>query len=104
MPDGRKFSYWVEDEVTAAGGSGDGEPNADESVIIDGDRISERGPGSSVATVRMVLDEFGIEGRPEQAGRLRCGPWRMKGERRRREGFGGTDAEVGSDSHRERTK
>ncbi|MDS0293343.1 type 1 glutamine amidotransferase domain-containing protein [Halogeometricum luteum] len=61
MPDGRKLPYWVEDEVKAAGGVWDAELDADESVTVDGDLITARGPGSSHAAAETLLDELGIE-------------------------------------------
>ena len=61
MPDGRKLPYWVEDEVVAAGGNWDAELDADESVTVDGDLITARGPGSSEAAARTLLDELGVE-------------------------------------------
>lgn len=61
MPDGRKLPYWVEDEVKAAGGNWDAELDLDESVTVDGDLITARGPGSSAAAARTVLEELGIE-------------------------------------------
>ncbi|MFC6724440.1 DJ-1/PfpI family protein, partial [Halobium palmae] len=57
MPDGRKLPYWVEDEVIAAGGDWDAELDADESVTVDGDLITARGPGSSSAAASTLLDE-----------------------------------------------
>ena len=61
MPDGRKLPYWVEDEVKAAGGDWDAELDADASVTVDGDLITARGPGSSTAAARTLLEELGIE-------------------------------------------
>jgi putative intracellular protease/amidase len=61
MPDGRKLPYWVEDEVKAAGGNWDAELDADESVTVDGDLVTARGPGSSAAAARTLLEELGIE-------------------------------------------
>ena len=58
MPDGRKLPYWVEDEVTAAGGDWDAELDADESVTVDGDLITARGPGSSSAAAETLLAEL----------------------------------------------
>jgi putative intracellular protease/amidase len=60
MPDGRKLPYWVEDEVRAVGGSWDAELDADESVTVDGDLVTGRGPGSSAAAARALLDELGV--------------------------------------------
>ena len=61
MPDGRKLPYWVEDEVTAAGGNWDADLDAETSVRVDGDLITARGPGSSAAAARTLLEELGIE-------------------------------------------
>ncbi len=61
MPDGRKLPYWVEDEVKAAGAEWDAELDADESVTVDGDLLTARGPGSSAAAARTLLDELGVE-------------------------------------------
>jgi putative intracellular protease/amidase len=61
MPDGRKLPYRVEDEVKAAGGNWDAEVDADESVTVDGDLITARGPGSSAAGGEQLLDELDIE-------------------------------------------
>lgn len=61
MPNGRKLPYWVEDEVKAVGGNWDAELDADESVTVDGDLITARGPGSSAAAARTLLDELGVE-------------------------------------------
>jgi putative intracellular protease/amidase len=61
MPDGRKLPYWVQDEVEAAGGNWDAEPDADTSVTVDGDLVTARGPGSSAAAAETLLDELGIE-------------------------------------------
>src|SRR6056297_2154335 len=61
MPDGRKLPYWVEDEVKAAGANWDAELDADTSVTVDGDLVTARGPGSSAAAARTLLDELGIE-------------------------------------------
>ncbi|WP_460558584.1 type 1 glutamine amidotransferase domain-containing protein [Halorubrum pallidum] len=58
LPDGRKLPYWVEDEVVLAGGDWDAELDADESVTVDGDLITARGPGSSSAAARTLLDEL----------------------------------------------
>ncbi|QPV64322.1 type 1 glutamine amidotransferase domain-containing protein [Halosimplex litoreum] len=60
MPDGRKLPYWVEEEVKAAGGNWDAELDADESVTVDGDLVTGRGPGSSAAAARTLLDELGV--------------------------------------------
>jgi putative intracellular protease/amidase len=61
MPDGRKLPYWVEDEVTAGGGNWDAELDSDESVTVDGDLITARGPGSSTAGGEKLLEELDIE-------------------------------------------
>ncbi|MFC6940063.1 type 1 glutamine amidotransferase domain-containing protein [Salinirubellus sp. GCM10025818] len=61
MPDGRKLPYWVEDEVRAVGADWDAELDADSSVRVDGDLVTARGPGSSAAAARTLLDELGIE-------------------------------------------
>ena len=58
MPDGRKLPYWVEDEVTAAGADWDADLNADESVTVDGDLVTARGPGSSAAAAETLLAEL----------------------------------------------
>jgi putative intracellular protease/amidase len=63
MPDGRKLPYWVEDEVTAAGGNWDAELDADTSVKVDGDLVTARGPGSSERAAQVLLDELGAEAR-----------------------------------------
>lgn len=61
MPDGRKLPYWVEDEVTAAGGNWDAELDSDSSVAVDGDLITGRGPGSSKAAAETLLEELDVE-------------------------------------------
>ncbi|AAV47374.1 unknown [Haloarcula marismortui ATCC 43049] len=61
LPDGRKLPYWVEDEVKAVGADWDAELDADTSVTVDGDLITARGPPSSAAAARTLLDELGIE-------------------------------------------
>ena len=61
LPDGRKLPYWVEDEVTAAGGNWDAELDAETSVTVDGDLVTARGPGSSQAAATTLLDELGID-------------------------------------------
>jgi len=61
MPDGRKLPYWVEDEVTAAGGNWDAELDRDTSVRVDGDLVTARGPGSSARAARTLLEELGVE-------------------------------------------
>jgi len=58
LPDGRKLPYWVEDEVVLAGANWDAELDADESVTADGDLLTARGPGSSSAAARTLLDEL----------------------------------------------
>ncbi|ELZ30287.1 ThiJ/PfpI domain-containing protein [Halosimplex carlsbadense 2-9-1] len=60
MPGGRKLPYWVEDEVKAAGANWDAELDADESVTVDGDLVTGRGPGSSAAAAQALLDELGV--------------------------------------------
>ncbi|QLD90273.1 DJ-1/PfpI family protein [Natronomonas salina] len=59
MPDGRKLPYYVEDEVSAVGGNWDAELDADESVTVDGDLITARGPESSSAAATTLLEELG---------------------------------------------
>jgi putative intracellular protease/amidase len=61
MPDGRKLPYWVEDEVRAAGADWDAELDSATSVRVDGDLVTARGPGSSAAAARTLLDELGVE-------------------------------------------
>jgi putative intracellular protease/amidase len=61
MPDGRKLPYWVEDEVKAAGAEWDAELDADESVTVDGDLVTGRGPESSRAAAVTLLEELGLE-------------------------------------------
>jgi putative intracellular protease/amidase len=61
LPDGRKLPYWVEEEVTAAGGNWNAELDADTSVTVDGDLITARGPESSAAAAETLLSELGIE-------------------------------------------
>ncbi len=58
MPSGRKLPYWVEDEVVAAGGEWDAQLDADESVIVDGDLVTARGPDSSHAAARTLLAQL----------------------------------------------
>ncbi|WP_435179173.1 type 1 glutamine amidotransferase domain-containing protein [Halorussus sp. AFM4] len=60
MPDGRKLPYWVEDEVEAAGGNWDAELDADESVTVDGDLITARGPESSHAAATALIEALGV--------------------------------------------
>lgn len=59
LPDGRKLPYLVTDEVEAAGGEWDAELDAAESVTVDGDLITARGPESSEAAAATLLDELG---------------------------------------------
>ncbi|MEZ3117727.1 DJ-1/PfpI family protein [Halobaculum sp. MBLA0147] len=66
MPDGRKLPYWVEDVVRAAGGEWDAELDADTSVTVDGDLVTARGPESSTAAARVLVEELGHE-IPERA-------------------------------------
>jgi putative intracellular protease/amidase len=66
LPDGRKLPYWVEDEVRAAGGDWDAELDAEESVTVDGDLITARGPGSSALAARTLLDELGVAAPAEE--------------------------------------
>ena len=61
LPDGRKLPYWVEEEVTAAGGNWDAELDAETSVTVDGDLITARGPESSAAAAETLLSELGLE-------------------------------------------
>ncbi|RQG96247.1 type 1 glutamine amidotransferase domain-containing protein [Natrarchaeobius oligotrophus] len=60
MPSGRKLPYWVEDEVEAAGANWDAELDSDESVTVDGDLITARGPESSTAAAETLLEELGV--------------------------------------------
>jgi len=60
MPDGRKLSYWVEDEVLAAGAHWDAELDAETSVTVDGDLITGRGPESSNAAGERLADALGV--------------------------------------------
>ncbi|NEU56707.1 type 1 glutamine amidotransferase domain-containing protein [Halorussus sp. MSC15.2] len=60
MPDGRKLPYWVEDEVKAAGGNWDAELDADESVTVDGDLLTARGPESSHAGATALVEALGV--------------------------------------------
>ncbi|WP_148680409.1 DJ-1/PfpI family protein [Halovivax ruber] len=60
LPDGRKLPYWVEDEVRAVGANWDAELDADTSVQVDGDLVTGRGPESSHAAARTLLDELGV--------------------------------------------
>jgi putative intracellular protease/amidase len=59
MPDGRKLPYYVEDEIRAVGGQWDAELDADESVTVDGDLTTARGPESSTAAAETLLDALG---------------------------------------------
>ena len=61
MPDGRKLPYLVEDEVVAAGGEWDAELDADESVRVDGDLVTARGPESSSAAAETLLSELNVD-------------------------------------------
>jgi len=61
MPDGRKLPYWVEDEVKTAGGNWDAELDQETSVTVDGDLITGRGPGSSHAAAKTLLEELDVE-------------------------------------------
>ncbi|WP_435153292.1 type 1 glutamine amidotransferase domain-containing protein [Haladaptatus sp. DFWS20] len=61
MPDGRKLPYWVEDEVKAAGGDWDAQLDADTSVRTDGDLLTARGPESSHAAAKTLLEALDIE-------------------------------------------
>ena len=61
MPDGRKLPYWVEDEVKTAGGNWDAELDADESVTVDGDLVTARGPASSKAGAEALLEQLGVQ-------------------------------------------
>ncbi|RQG90574.1 type 1 glutamine amidotransferase domain-containing protein [Natrarchaeobius chitinivorans] len=58
MPSGRKLPYWVEDEVIAAGGDWDAELEEAESVTVDGDLITARGPESSTTAAETLLEEM----------------------------------------------
>ena len=58
MPDGRKLPYWVENEVKAVGGNWDAALDEEESVTVDGDLITARGPESSSAAARTLLEEL----------------------------------------------
>ncbi|WP_247000723.1 type 1 glutamine amidotransferase domain-containing protein [Halosolutus gelatinilyticus] len=60
MPSGRKLPYWVENEVRAVGANWDAELDRNESVTVDGDLITGRGPESSSAAARTLLDELGV--------------------------------------------
>jgi putative intracellular protease/amidase len=61
MPDGRKLPYWVEDEVRAVGADWDAELDADTSVRVDGDLVTARGPATSAAAARTLLEELDVE-------------------------------------------
>lgn len=58
MDDGRKLPYMVEDEVKAAGAEFDAELDESESVTVDGDLLTARGPESSTAAARAVLSRL----------------------------------------------
>jgi len=60
MPDGRKLPYWVETEVTDAGGNWEADLGADTCVRTDGDLVTGRGPGSSHAAAVELLDALGV--------------------------------------------
>ena len=60
MPDGRKLPYHVESEVVAAGGDWDAELDADESVTVDGDLVTARGPESSEAGAEALLEALSV--------------------------------------------
>jgi len=61
MPDGRKLPYYVEDEVTAVGAEWDAELDAEESVTVDGDLITARGPESSHAGAKELQRALGVQ-------------------------------------------
>jgi len=61
MPDGRKLPYYVEDEVTAVGAEFDAELDAEESVRVDGDLLTARGPGSSHAGATELQRALGVQ-------------------------------------------
>lgn len=61
LPNGQKLPYRVEDEVAAAGGNWDAELDAEESVLVDGDLITARGPESSEAAARELVRALGVE-------------------------------------------
>lgn len=61
MPDGRKLPYWVQTEVEAVDAIWDAELDKDESVTIDGDLVTARGPLSSYQGALALLNELGIE-------------------------------------------
>ncbi len=61
MPDGRKLPYYVEDEVTAVGAEWDAELDAEESVRVDGDLLTARGPGSSHAGATELQRALGVQ-------------------------------------------
>lgn len=56
-----QLPYWVKDEVIAAGGDWDAELDADESVTVDDDLITARGPGSSEAAAETLLNALEVE-------------------------------------------
>jgi len=61
MENGRKLPYLVEDEVIAAGGHWDAELDSDTSVTVDGDLLTARGPESSLAAAKRLLEVVGLE-------------------------------------------
>jgi len=61
LPDGRKLPYYVEDEVSVAGGNWDAELDADASVTVEGDLVTVRGPESSAAGAERLLEELGVD-------------------------------------------
>ncbi|GAA0671923.1 type 1 glutamine amidotransferase domain-containing protein [Natronoarchaeum mannanilyticum] len=61
MPDGRKLPYYVEDEVKAVGAEWDAELDAEESVTVDGDLITARGPESSRAGATELQRALGVQ-------------------------------------------
>jgi len=62
LEDGRKLPYWVENEVKEAGGNWDAELDKDESVTVDGDLVTARGPASSSRAADVFLEEIGVQG------------------------------------------
>jgi len=61
MGSGRKLPYLVEDEVINAGGQWDAELDSDTSVMVDGDLLTARGPESSAAAAKRLLEVVGLE-------------------------------------------
>ncbi|WP_227354744.1 type 1 glutamine amidotransferase domain-containing protein [Haladaptatus salinisoli] len=61
MPDGRKLPYYVEDEVSAAGGNWDAELDSETSVRVDGDLLTARGPESSHEAATTLLENLGVK-------------------------------------------